>query len=305
MALTFGAYVAPAAQRPLAVALVVAMTTVNALGVTKTAAVTRAIVAFVLATLAFVVIAAFTGGHADADRLTPLVPAGVGPLDVLQAAAFLFFAFAGYARIATLGEEVVDPARVIPRAIRIAFAVAVCVYALTAFAALAVLGAGGVAASDAPLADAAGGGIATTIVRAGAAVAAAGVLLSLLAGVARTAFAMASRGDLPRALSAVDQRRRVPLRAELAVGALVAAGALLLDLRGAIGFSSFCVLLYYAVANASALALPGRRALPALGLVGCVVLAVTLPIEQVAAGALALGTAFAVRAVRPCGRALR
>jgi APA family basic amino acid/polyamine antiporter len=296
MALTFGAYVAPGHERPLAVALVVAMTTVNALGVTKTAAVTRVLVAIVLAVLAFVVIAAFAGGDADAGRLTPLVPAGVGPLDVLQAAAFLFFAFAGYARIATLGEEVVDPATTIPRAIRIAFAVAVAVYAITAVAALAVLGAGGVAASSAPLADAAGGGAAETIVRAGAAVAAAGVLLSLLAGVARTAFAMASRGDLPRPLAAVDERRRVPLRAELAAGALVIAGALLFDLRGAIGFSSFCVLVYYAIANASALTLrDGRRALPAVGLGGCLLLAAALPVEQVVAGALALGAAVVAR----------
>ena len=275
MALTFGAYVAPGTERPLAVALVVAMTAVNALGVTKTAALTRAIVAIVLATLAFVLVAALTGGDSDAGRLTPLVPDSVGPLDVLESAAFLFFAFAGYARIATLGEEVVDPARTIPRAIRVAFAVTIAVYALTAVAALAVLGGPGVAASETPLADAAGG--ADAVVRVGAAVAVAGVLLSLLAGVARTAFAMADRGHLPRALAKVDARRRVPLRAELTVGAIVVAATLLADLRGAIGFSSFCVLLYYAIANASALTLDdGRRTLPALGLAGCLVLAATL-----------------------------
>jgi len=275
MALTFGAYVAPGTERPLAVALVVAMTAVNALGVTKTAALTRAIVAIVLATLAFVLVAALTGGDSDAGRLTPLVPDSVGPLDILESAAFLFFAFAGYARIATLGEEVVDPARTIPRAIRVAFAVTIAVYALTAVAALAVLGGPGVAASETPLADAAGG--ADAVVRVGAAVAVAGVLLSLLAGVARTAFAMADRGHLPRALAKVDARGRVPLRAELTVGAIVVAATLLADLRGAIGFSSFCVLLYYAIANASALTLDdGRRTLPALGLAGCLVLAATL-----------------------------
>ena len=108
----------------------------------------------------------------------------------------------------------------------------------------------------------------------------AGVLLSLLAGVARTAFAMADRGHLPRVLAVVDARRRVPLRAELAVGALIVAGVLAFDLRGAIGFSAFCVLLYYAIANASALTLEDRsRALPALGLAGCLVLAGTLAVS--------------------------
>jgi APA family basic amino acid/polyamine antiporter len=274
MALVFGAYVAPGAERALAVALVVAMTAVNAAGVTKTAALAKAIVAVVLAVLAFVVVSALAGGDADAGRLSPLVPDGVGPVDVLQSAAFLFFAFAGYARIATLGEEVVDPERTIPRAIGLALALTVAVYALTAVAVLAVLGGPGVAASDTPLADAAG---AELVVRAGAAVATAGVLLSLLAGVARTAFAMADNGHLPRALATVHPKRRTPLRAELAAAAIVIAGVLLLDLRGAIGFSSFCVLGYYALANASALTLEGRsRAVPALGLTGCLLLAVVL-----------------------------
>ena len=281
MALTFGAYVAPGSERPLAVGLVVAMTAVNALGVGKTAAVTRVVVALVLATLAALVVAALAAGDADSGNLTPLIPTGVGPLDVLESAGFLFFAFAGYARIATLGEEVVDPARTIPRAIAIAFGVVVAVYAITAVAALAVLGGSGVAASSAPLADAAGGGGAEVAVRAGAALAAAGVLLSLLAGVARTTFAMADSGHLPRPLAKVDARSRVPLRAELLVGAIVVVAVLLLDLRGAIGFSSVCVLLYYAIANASALTLEDRRrVLPALGLAGCLLLAVTLLVAR-------------------------
>src|SRR3712207_587513 len=87
MALVFGAYAAPGDERALGIALVVAMTAVNAAGVTKTAALTKAIVAIVLATLAYVVVSALTGGDADAGRLTPLVPDGVGPLDVLQSAA--------------------------------------------------------------------------------------------------------------------------------------------------------------------------------------------------------------------------
>src|SRR5215203_5910931 len=154
MALTFGAYVAPGTERPLAVALVVAMTAVNAAGVTKTAALTRAIVAIVLATLAFVLVAALTGGDSDAGRLTPLVPDSVGPLDILESAAFLFFAFAGYARIATLGEEVVDPARTIPRAIPIALGITLVVYAGVAVSVLLAAGPDALGASPAPLATA-------------------------------------------------------------------------------------------------------------------------------------------------------
>jgi APA family basic amino acid/polyamine antiporter len=62
--------------------------------------------------------------------------------------------------------------------------------------------------------------------------------------------------------------------------------------RGAIGFSSFAVLLYYAIANASAFTL-GRRAIPAIGFGGCLLLAFLLPVSSVAVGAavVAIGAA--------------
>jgi APA family basic amino acid/polyamine antiporter len=123
------------------------------------------------------------------------------------------------------------------------------------------------------------------LVRAGAAVAVAGVLLALLAGVTRTTLAMARRGDLPPALAAIHEARRVPHRAQVLVGAVVVALVALADVRGAIGFSSVTVLVYYAIANASALTLPGRgRGVAVVGLVGCLLLALSLPWRSVVAG---------------------
>ncbi|CAM5522158.1 Putative transporter OS=Streptomyces antimycoticus OX=68175 GN=SSPO_088170 PE=4 SV=1 [Streptomyces antimycoticus] len=225
-----------------------------------------------------------------------------------RAGGLLFFAFAGYARIATLGEEVRDPARTIPRAIPLALGITLAVYAAVAIAALTVLGSGGLAAAGAPLAEAvraAGLAWLTPVVRAGAAVAALGSLLALILGVSRTTLAMARDRHLPPALAAVHPRFAVPHRAELAVGAVVAVLAATADLRGAIGFSSFGVLAYYAVANASAWTLTeaeGRppRIVPGLGLAGCLLLAFALPVSSVVSGAavLALGAAaYGVRRV--------
>jgi basic amino acid/polyamine antiporter, APA family len=222
---------------------------------------------------------------------------------VLQAAGLLFFAFAGYARIATLGEEVRDPARTIPRAIPVALGIALAVYAIVAVAVLMQLGSAGLATSNAPLADAiraAGHAGLEPIVRVGAAVAALGSLLSLILGVSRTTLAMARDRHLPPALAAVHPRFASPHRAELAVGAVVAVVAALADVRTAIGFSSFAVLLYYAIANASAMTL-GRRVIPVIGLTGCVLLAVLLPVSSVLVGAavVLLGTlVYAVRQLR-------
>lgn len=115
MALTVGAYVWPGQAHAVAVAAVVTLTAVNYGGIQKSAWLTRAIVAVVLAVLASVVVVCLGSGVSDAGRLDTGVSGGVS--GVLQAAGLLFFAFAGYARIATLGEEVRDPARTIPRAI--------------------------------------------------------------------------------------------------------------------------------------------------------------------------------------------
>ncbi|MEX5637918.1 APC family permease, partial [Parafrankia sp. FMc2] len=304
MALTVGSYVWPGQEHAVAVAAVVVLTAVNYAGVQKSAWLTRVIVAVVLVVLAAVVLAALTSGEAEAARLG--VGGGVSGGGVLQAAGLLFFAFAGYARIATLGEEVRDPGRTIPRAIPLALGITLVVYAAVAVAVLAVLGPGRLADATAPLADAvrAGGvGWLAPVVRVGAAVAALGSLLALILGVSRTTLAMARDRHLPHALAAVHPRFGVPHRAELAVGAVVAVLAATVDVRGAIGFSSFGVLAYYAIANASAWTLaPGegrpRRLVPVLGLAGCLTLAFALPATSVIAGVAVLAVGAAAYGVR-------
>lgn len=304
MALTVGAYAWPGQAHAVAVAAVVALTAVNYTGVQKSALLTRVIVALVLAVLAAVAAAALTSTGADAARLDIGADATVG--GVLQAAGLLFFAFAGYARIATLGEEVRDPARTIPRAIPIALGITLLVYAVVAIAVLTVLDPGGLADATAPLSDAvraAGADRLVPVVRAGGAVAALGSLLALILGVSRTTLAMARDRHLPHALAAVHPRFGVPHRAELAVGAVVAVLAATTDVRGAIGFSSFGVLAYYAIANASAWTLTpqeGRpnRLVPVIGLAGCTALAFALPVTAVLSGTGVLALGAAVHGLR-------
>ena len=291
MALTFAHYAAPSIARPLAVGAIVALTAVNLAGIDKTAGLTRVIVALVLAALAAFVVVALAGGTVDGSHLTDTHG---GVLGALRSGGILFFAFAGYARIATLGEEVTDPARTIPRAIAVALGLTVAIYAVVAVAALLAAPPSLLASTQTPLRAVVRAGSLdgfAPVIQVGAAVASLGVLLSLLAGVSRTVFAMAANRHLPHALAAVHERRRVPHRAELLVGGVVAVVVALTDIRNAIGFSSFCVLFYYAVANASALTLRRKLLVPAAGVVGCFVLAFTLPLTSVAVGAAAIAAA--------------
>ena len=304
MALTFASYAAPTFVRPVALVAVALATTINYFGITKTALVTRVIVAFVLACLAFVVFASVFGGSAVAARAVPSLQGGWR--GILQSAGFLFFAFAGYARIATLGEEVIAPERTIPRAIPVALGIVLVAYAVVAISALAAVGAEAIAATSTPLAAAVAGGrfaAAVPIVRVGAAIASFGVLLSLLAGISRTTFAMAGNGDLPRSLGHVHPRHRVPDHAEVAAGVIVSIIVISADIAEAIGVSSFAVLLYYAIANAAAMTLDAdqRRAtfaLPLAGLVGCVLIASALPLVAVLSGAVIVSSGAAAYGVR-------
>jgi basic amino acid/polyamine antiporter, APA family len=304
MALTFGAYLWAAHPTPPAVAVVVVLTTVNYVGIAKTAQLTRVLVVLTLLALTAVVVAALGGGQADPAKLTGWTSGGL--TGITQAAALLFFAFAGYARIATLGEEVRDPAHTIPRAIPLALGTVVGVYALVGAAALAALGPAALAASIDPLAAVTQSGTLsalTPVVRIGGAIACAGVLLSLLAGVGRTVLAMARDHELPHALAAIHPRYQVPHRAELLLGLTITAIVLVVDLRGAIGFSSFAVLTYYAIANAASFTLPGRerrwrRPLAVLGATGCALLALTLPLTTVLTGAAVLALGLLGRAAR-------
>ena len=293
MALTFAAYAAPSLMRPVALTAVGAVTAVNLAGVRKTTTATLAIVVVVVTSLAVAVVAAATAWDADTFALESAGDASVA--DVLRSAGFLFFAFAGYARIATLGEEVRDPARTIPRAVPIALGVTLVVYLVVAVAALGALGPARLAASDAPVADAAGAGSlagVAGVVRAGGAIAALGVLVSLVAGVSRTAFAMGAAGDLPRRLGSVDGRRHVPGVATAAVGVVVGVLVLAFDVRESIGFSAFTVLGYYAITNVAAWTLPEvsrrQRAVAAAGFAGCAALCCALPASSIAAGAIVL-----------------
>jgi APA family basic amino acid/polyamine antiporter len=310
MALTFASYAVNGSEwatRLVARAAVVAVTAANYHGISRTAMLARVLVVASIAALlvAICAIAAHGEEGAGRDGLSNFGHGGV--YGVLQAAGLLFFAFAGYARIATLGEEVRDPERTIPRAIPLALGITVGLYALVGIALLVALGPEALATSVRPLAaavDAVGAAWAVPVVRAGAAVASLGALLALIAGVGRTGLAMARNRDLPGWLDSVHPQHRVPDHAELAVAAVVSVLVLTTDLRGAIGFSSFGVLTYYAIANASAYTQDEARrrwprALNVVGLLACAALVATLPWQSVIAGvgvfAIGLGGRLVLR----------
>ncbi|WP_245866673.1 APC family permease [Serinibacter salmoneus] len=302
IAWTLGAYALPGHERWVALAAVAVLTLLALGGVTRTAGASMIIAGAVILALLAVIALGWAGVISGrmADGAAAPLPSGGTWYGVLQAAGLVFFAFAGYARVATLGEEVVDPARTIPRAIAISLSVVLVIYLALAVLLDRALGAD-LATALTPIADliapvlGTGGEVAVRIV---ATVACAGSLLALMAGISRTTVAMGRTGDLPRAVARISDRG-VPTRAELLVGVVVAAAVLTVDLRGMVAFSSFGVLLYYAVANLAAFTQAREdrfvpRAVNAVGALLCGVLVVTLPLSGslVGLGVLALGVGW-------------
>ena len=306
MALTVASYAVPGphwAQRIIGVGAVVLLIALNYRGVTKTAILARILLSCTVIALAAVVI----GIAVAKPEPSHLIQWPTGTIyGVLQSAGLLFFAFAGYARIATMGEEVRDPARTIPRAITLALAIAVAIYFAVGVTALLAAGPDRLAHAAAPLVEAvraAGVPALVPVITVGAALASLGALLALIAGLGRTVLAMARHRDLPGWLAAVHPRYRVPHHAEVALGVVVCVLVATVDLRGVIGFSSFGVLIYYAIANASAYTLPAsgekrrRRILNVCGLAGCLLLVATLPWQSVISGLVVFAVGIIGRAV--------
>jgi basic amino acid/polyamine antiporter, APA family len=273
----------------LAVAGTIAITAFVAGGIRRSNRGNALVVAAALIGLALLIVFALPVALSEGlPRFTPFLPrrgdaAGLGAL--FHGSALMFVAFTGYGRIATLGEEVRDPGRVIPRAIIVTVAVVALLYLGVAASGIGVLGAAGFGdaaeRTAAPLAAVAAAlelpWLAWTLGVAAVA-AMAGVLLNLVLGLSRVLLAMARRGDAPAFLARVDERRASPVASVWACGLLVAVLSLHGDVRTTWSFSAFTVLVYYAITNLAALRLPGDRRLfprwiPAAGLVGCLGLA--------------------------------
>lgn len=293
-----------------AAALAVAVTVLVLGGLRRSSAVNIGIVSVtVLALAAFAGVGLVRLGSGAARPLAP-VPAdangGAGPL--LYATALMFVAYTGYARIATLGEEVREPARTIPRAIVATLAVSAVLYLLVALAALGAVPpdvlAGTAESSAVPLEAAAramGTPMVGTLVAVGAVTAMLGVLLNLLLGLSRVVLAMGRRGDLPPTLAAVGPGG-TPRLAVAAVGVPVALIAFLGEIEITWAFSAFTVLLYYAITNLAALRLPEDARLypPAVawtGLAGCLGLTAFLPGRVWILGAVLVGAGLVWRVI--------
>lgn len=239
---------------PLAVGGTLVLTALVAGGIKRSSTTNLVIVAITIGALITFAIT----GMGTGDRSLDGVTADLQLPSLLEATALMFVAYTGYGRIATLGEEVRDPRRIIPQAVIVTLTVTAVLYLAVAVAGLRLGGADGFAATldavGAPLAALVDGPV-ERIVEVGAITAMLGVLLNLVLGLSRVWLAMGRRHDMPAPLSRVAPSGS-PVVAVMWTGAVIAGVALVGDVEATWSFSAFTVLLYYAITNLAALRLP-------------------------------------------------
>ena len=288
IALIAASYIWPEGARLIGAALLLVATLVTVSGVRQTAWLSLLIAGIVTVGLVSLVGLSLVNTPAVPGLAVSTTPE---PLSVLTAAALMFFAFAGYARMATLAEEVVEPRRTLPRAIGFALAIVLALYAFVGWGVSRVLP-GYSGEFDTPLRVLVSGNwsIVITVL---AVVACVGSLLAILAGLSRTALQMGREGDLPRIIGKVSDTTGGPMVAEVTVGVVAVIAVLTLDVTGLVAVSGAGVLTYYAIGHWSALKQTREERLvwpivPAVGLVLCAVLVITLPWQSLLVAALSL-----------------
>ena len=274
-ALGFALYLSPDHSLPITLGTVGAVTVLTLTGMQRSNEVNTFIVAAVLLSLvAFIICGApAINTHPDrwqtawdTDQLSSLLPA----------VALMFVAFTGYGRVATLGEEVAEPRRTIPRAIIATLVITTLLYIGVAWIALS--NAGHDFDSLSVIAEKFSGPTLGKLLTVGAAIAMISVLLNLVLGLSRVVLAMGRRSDLPAATAEIRESTGVPVTATVVVGIFITGLAGLGDFKLTWSFSAFTVLVYYAITNLCAIRLnPKERLYPVwisyAGLITCLSLA--------------------------------
>lgn len=303
VALGFGGYVNQLIPNfsawSIAIIAVIFLTFANLFGIKKAGVINNAIVFVTLSSLLYFIATGLP--HFKVENLKPFAPFGVG--GVLEASALLFFAYTGYARLATLGEEVNEPKKTIPRAIILSLGIAILFYLSVSVVALGAIGGPSMGESSSPLFRAAESFATKStrgVVTLGAASAMLGVLLSQILGISRMMLAMARRSDLPPFLNHVSDNAQVPDRGILLCGVIILLLTLVGTLKWIVSIATFTIFIYYSITNLAALKLNPKdklypKAVAYLGFAFCILLAFSIQFKVLLSGLAALIVGFAFR----------
>ena len=281
IALTLGNYISPIYGKELGVGLSVIVFLIGYKGITKTAALARWFVLIVVSILAFFCIAILM--TSSTNIAIPLLE-GFSASNLFLSAAIWFFAFTGYSRLATYGEEIKNPETIIPSSILTGLGITVTIYLFVNWLSLAIIGAEVVSNSNTPLLVAMDVSVMSDfsfLIVFASTIATASVFLALLPAISRIYVAMSRDGILPNMFSKIHNKNNSAYVSELFVLLTVVVGIYTINITNAIKLSAFFILIYYSLTNLSVINLEKNQRLYPVsiayyGLLMCMVLGFSL-----------------------------
>ena len=255
IALTLGNYLSPVNSKEFAVLFSFVVFLIGFSGIHKTAKIAKWFVWILFSLLAFYTISIV---------ITPEVSFNLPITDqlsldnILLSGSIWFFAFTGYSRLATFGEEVKNPEKIIPTAIFTGLGITVIIYLLISWVTLSIVEPQIIMNSRTPLLiamDLSSMSEFSFLIVFASSIAMASVFLALMPGISRIYVAMARDGILPGALSTIHKKFNSAYISELIVFITVVVGIYQLNVINSIKLSSFFILIYYSITNLSVIKL--------------------------------------------------
>ena len=283
IALTLGNYLSIDYAKEFASLFSVLVFLLGYFGIHKTVKLAKWLVGILISILLFYCISILTTQNIN---LKIPVTQGFSIESFLLSSAIWFFSFTGYSRLATFGEEIKEPEKIIPKAIGVGLGITIFIYIVINWLTLSILDPEILSNVNTPLSlamDVSNFSAFSYLIIIGSSVAMFSVFLALMPAISRILVAMARDGILPVSFSKIHRKNNSAYVSEIVVLFFVIIGIYNLDVVPAIKLSSFFILIYYSLTNLSVLKLSiNKRIYPKqiaqYGFIVCVLLSLILVI---------------------------
>ena len=281
IALTVGNYLSPLYGKEVGVVLCLLVFLLSFFGIHKTAEIAKWFVWIIIGLLLFYTISIISTPNVN---LSIPVFENVLVDNILLSASIWFFAFTGYSRLATFGEEIKNPREIIPTAIFTGLGVTILLYFVVTWLTLSIISPKFIMNSNTPLLvamDVSRFSEFSFLIVFASSIAMVSVFLALMPGISRIYVALSRDKVLPKAFSKIHNKFNSAYFSEGFVLISVVVGIYSFDVVRSIKLSSFFILLYYAITNLCVIKLKKDDRIYSLaiafyGLASCLIFAATL-----------------------------
>jgi APA family basic amino acid/polyamine antiporter len=281
IALTVGNYLSPVYGKEIGVVLCLLVFLLSFSGIHKTAEIAKWFVWIIFGLLLFYAVSIISTPNVN---LSIPIFESISIDSILLSASIWFFAFTGYSRLATFGEEIKNPKEIIPTAILTGLGITIFLYFGITWLTLSIISPEFIMNSNTPLLvamDVSRFSEFSFLIVFASSIAMVSVFLALMPGISRIYVALSRDRVLPKAFSKIHKKFNSAYISEGFVLISVIVGIYSFDVIGSIKLSSFFILIYYAITNFCVIKLKNDNrlysvAIALYGFITCLIFAISL-----------------------------